>query len=191
MNQIFSRLGIALALSSIFTGCQTTYERRDPTGETFPSVLGTALDDRVVTIPDDFSGQETLLFVGYKMESQFDIDRWLLALNESGVSVSIYELPTIPGLIPGLFARVIDDGMRSGIPEDDWAIVVTIYDDAKVVARFLGNATPLPARVVLLDGDGRVAFFHDRGFSIETLLRLKEALKQVRSEPLASTPKVR
>ena len=63
----------------------------------------------------------------------------------------MYELPTISGLIPGLFSGSIDDGMRSGIPNEDWAIVVTIYRDAETVEQFFGNENPLPARVVLLD----------------------------------------
>ena len=113
------------------------------------------------------------------MDSQFDIDRWLLGLNQIGLDVPVYELPTIPGLFPGLFAGAIDEGMRSGIPQEDWAIVVTIYDDADAVAKFLGNETPLPARVVLLDKDGRVAFFHDRGYSVGTLQRLQAALDQL------------
>jgi len=170
-------LGALMAMLS----CSTTYDRRDPTGETFPSVRATALDGRTLSLPSDVSGRETLLFVGYDMDSQFDIDRWLLGLHQIELDVPVYELPTIPGLFPGLFAGTIDNGMRSGIPQEDWAIVATIYDDGDAVARFLGNATPLPARVVLLGKDGRVAFFHDRGYSTGTLIRLQEAVEQLRS----------
>jgi hypothetical protein len=48
------------------------------------------------------------------------------------------------------------------------------------VARFTGNADGLPGRVLLLDREGRVAFFHDRGFSVGTLRRLQEVLAAVR-----------
>jgi predicted transcriptional regulator len=72
--------------------------------------------------------------------------------------------------------------MRSGIPQEDWAIVATVYDDADAIARFLGNETPLPARVVLLDKQGKVAFFHDRGYSTKTLLRLSAQLQELRKQ---------
>ena len=90
-------------------------------------------------------------------------------------------MPTIPGLIPGLFSSKIDAGMRSGIPKEDWPAVITIYGDGDVVARFTGNATPLPGRIVLLDKDGKVAFFHDRGFSAGSLQNLLEVVKRLSS----------
>lgn len=175
---IVPRLFCVLLCSAVVS-CSTTYERRDPTGEAFPDVVGNALDGRRVSVPGDFAGEATLLLVGYEMESQFDVDRWLLGLHDANIDVPVYELPTIPGLIPGLFASTINEGMRSGIPREDWAIVVTVYDDAATVASFLGNETPLPARVVLLDAEGRVAFFHDRGFSLKTLLALRDKVEQL------------
>lgn len=173
-------VALLIATTVAVSSCSTTYERRNPTGERFPTVSAAVLDQSVLVVPDDLAGKEALLFVGYEMDSQFDIDRWLLGLTQLGVEVPVYELPTIPGLVPGMFANVINNGMRSGIPEEDWAIVGTIYDDADKVARFLGNETPLPARVVLLDKEGEVAFFHDRGYSTKTLLRLKAAIAELR-----------
>jgi len=172
---------LALLLTLLAVGCSATHPRQDPVGEIFPVVRGNSLDDREVRIPRDFAGTETLLLIGYEMDSQFDIDRWLLGLNQAGVVVPTYELPTIRGMVPGLISGVINNGMRSGIPSEDWAIVLTIYQDADVVAAFLGNEIPLPARVVLLDQSGRVVFFHDRGYSTRSLLQLKNELEQIRS----------
>tara|TARA_R110002094_G_scaffold45618_10_gene57488 strand:- start:1059 stop:1616 length:558 start_codon:yes stop_codon:yes gene_type:complete len=178
----FALAATLIATVVAISGCSTTYERRNPVGERFPSIRAAALDESIVAIPDNFTGKETLLFVGYEQDSQFDIDRWLLGLAQLEVDVVVYELPTIPGLIPGMFGTVINNGMRSGIPEEDWAIVATVYDDADAIARFLGNETPLPARVVLLDKQGDVAFFHDRGYSASTLLRLKARLEELRKQ---------
>lgn len=172
----------ALALmAGITAGCSTSYERRDPTGEAFPSVEGTALDDKSWRLPEDFAGKPTLVLVGYKQDSQFDIDRWLLGLSEAKVRVPFYEVPTIPGLAPRIFSGYIDSGMRSGIPSEDWGGVITLYADAAAVARFTGNENGLPARVLLLDAKGRVVFFHDRGYSLGTLNRLRAALAACRS----------
>lgn len=171
---------LLIATTVAISSCSTTYPRRNPTGERFPTVRSAALDESEVVIPDNFAGKEVLLFIGYEMDSQFDIDRWLLGFSQLQVDIPIYELPTIPGMLPGMFAGVINDGMRSGIPMEDWAIVATIYDDGEKVARFTGNETPLPARVVLLDKEGQVAFFHDRGYSTNTLLQLQQVIKGLR-----------
>ena len=173
------RPSLLLALAAA-CGCSTTYPRGEPVGKTFPSVKGSSLAGKDISIPAGLAGKPALLFIGYEQMTQFDIDRWLLALQASGVSVPVYELPTIPGLVPGLFAGRIDEGMRSGIPPEDWASVVTLYGDAPKVAEFLGNDVRLPARVVLLDAAGKVVFFHDRGFSPGALTRLRSAMEGVR-----------
>jgi len=55
------------------------------------------------------------------------------------------------------FSKGIDAGMRKGLPTQDWASVVTVYDDAQPVARFMGNENRNNARVVLLDGQPTVS----------------------------------
>lgn len=164
-------VGTALSLSS----CATTWPRRDPTGEPFPPVTGRSLAGAEVALPAAFAGAPLLLLVGYEQDAQFDLDRWLLALDAAGWRVATREVPTLPGLVPRLLAGTIDGGMRRGIPEEDWVSVVTVYGDAAAIAAFTGNDDGLTGRVLLLDGDGRVVFFHDRGFSVGTLRRLQAA----------------
>lgn len=89
MKRIY-RFGLAAALIATVvavSGCSTTYKRRNPIGERFPSVSAAALDESIVSIPEGFIGKETLLFVGYDMDSQFDIDRWLLCLTQLELDV--------------------------------------------------------------------------------------------------------
>lgn len=169
-------------LSTFFvlcSACSTTYVARDPTNETFPLVRGTSLAGEELELPTAVRGAPVLLIVGYKQNAQFDIDRWLLGLHQSNTEVKVYEVPTIPGLIPGMIAGTIDDGMRSGIPQEDWASVITVYDDADEIAAFTGNENGITGRVILLDSDGRVAFFHDRGYSVASLEELRAALELV------------
>lgn len=161
-------------------GCAATYAQRDPTGERFPTISGATLEEEPVDLPDAFLGQPVLLLVGYEQDTQFDIDRWLLGIRQAEVDVATRELPTVPGMLPGLFAGRIDSAMRKGIPEEDWAAVITVYEDADELAEFTGNANPLPARVLLLNTDGRVAFFHDEGYSVNSLMRMQETLEELR-----------
>lgn len=176
----------ALAVAAATTtSCSTTWPRRDPTGERFPQVTGTSLAGEDVTFPDVGRGAPLLLLIGYEQDTQFDLDRWIQALDTAGVQVRAFELPTLPGMVPRLLSGVIDGGMRRGIPQEDWLAVVTLYGDAAKVAAFTGNEDGLPGRIVLLDGEGEVVFFHDRGYSLGTLKRLQEALPRARQ---ASSP---
>ena len=161
-------------------GCGSTHPRRDPTGETFPVVRGSSLDGRDVAIPAAFAGKPVLLLIGYKQNTQFDLDRWALGISQSDLGVAVYEVPTIPGMIPGLFSGYIDGGMRRGIPQEDWGSVITVYGDGDAIALFTGNDDGLPGRIVLLDATGRVAFFHDRGYSAGMLAKLKAACDLLR-----------
>ncbi|MCR9244702.1 MAG: hypothetical protein NXI31_06705 [bacterium] len=156
--------------------CSATYERRNPMGETFPTVTGQSLAGKNAELPTIGRGAPLLLLIGYDQDTQFDLDRWLLALDMAGVQVRLFEVPTIPGMIPRMISGTIDNGMRRGIPEEDWGVVITVYGDAHKIAKFTGNADSLPGRIVLLDADGKVVFFHDRGYSLGTLKKLQAAL---------------
>ncbi len=178
------RLWMLVALGALAAwplACSTTYERRDPTGERFPTVTGETLEKNAVTLPDDLAGEPALLIVGYKQRTQFDVDRWLLGLAQSQTTIRLYEVPTLPGALARVASGFIDNGMRSGIPEEDWKLVVTLYSDARPVAKFTGTENGLPARVLLLDRDGVVRWFHDRGYSVGTLQSLREAIAAVKT----------
>lgn len=150
----------------VATGCATRYPLRDPTGDRFPSVAGQALDGQTVRFPDAVAGRPAVLLIAYDQDTQFDVDRWLLGLLQGKLQAPLYEMPTIPGAIPRLLAGTIDEGMRGGIPSEDWGSVVTVYDDADPIARFTGNdQRRRNTRVVVLNADGVVVFFHDRGYS--------------------------
>ena len=173
-------LAASLLLLTLLTACSTTWPRRDPTGEVFPTVAGTSLADQPVTFPDVGRGAPLLLLIGYEQNTQFDLDRWIQALDMAGAKVRAFELPTIPGLVPRMVSGFIDGGMRRGIPQEDWIAVVTLYGDAGKVAAFTGNDDGLPGRIVLLDRDGRVVFFHDRGYSLGALQRLQRTVAELR-----------
>ena len=159
------RLLILILLLGALQACSATLSNQDPTGKLFPDVQGTSLAGQLYEIPQDFSGKPLVLLVGYKQRSQFDLDRWILGLVQLQTPVRIIELPTIKGLVPGLFANRIDEGMRQGIPEEDWGSVITVYEQAAPIVALTGNENGANGRVLLLDGAGKVIWFADRGYS--------------------------
>lgn len=167
---------VPIALAALLTACSPDpLPNRDPAGEEFPTVAGESLAGEPVELPAALEGQPAVLLIGYLQEAQFDIDRWLMGLIQAGTAVPILELPTIPGLAPTIASGWIDDGMRSGIPEEDWAVVVTLYGSAaEPVAELTGTEKGRLARVILLDANGKVAWFHDRGYSASKAIELAE-----------------
>ena len=182
-----SRWLIAMELFAL-GGCATQYPNQAPVGQVFPTVNGQSLDGTRYRIPAAFSGRSVLLLIGYRQDTQFDIDRWLIGLDMTATRIDVYELPTIAGMFPRMFKTQIDDGMRAGIPKDLWKGVVTIYADGASVQAFTGNENPNNARVLLLDPRGRVAFFHDQGFSVDALNALRAALAGVDSPDRKTSP---
>ncbi|MEM6731081.1 MAG: hypothetical protein AAF658_05970 [Myxococcota bacterium] len=157
--------------------CASPVKNRNPVGEAFPSVRGNALSGERYRLPEDLAGQPTLLLVAYDQGTQFDVDRWLLGLLQSGIELRLFEVPTIEGWVPGLLETTIDDGMRAGIPDEDESLVITVYDDAEQIVRFTGNERKRNARAILLDAEGRVRWFHDEGYSARVLLELLKSLE--------------
>jgi len=177
-----SWLALALLLAAIvfvpLSGCRSTIPNRNPVGERFPEVRGNSLKDEEVALPR--TGQPTILLVGYLQEAQFDADRWCFGLLQAATPVALFEVPTLPGLIPSLASGFIDAGMQSGIPSEDWSSVVTVYGGpAATIAEFTGNTQGRNMRVLLLDDQGVVRWFHDRGFSAGKLLELDRAAREL------------
>ncbi|PKG83176.1 hypothetical protein CXF85_11625 [Colwellia sp. 75C3] len=161
---------------SLLTACSTNHPNQDITGKSFPSISGQTLEKNNMNMPEDFKEDFTLLLIGYKQNSQFDIDRWLIGLDMTKTKVAAYELPTIQGLFPQMFSTLINNGMRSGIPKPLWKGVVTVYKDGDKVQAFTGNENPNNARVVLLDKNGIILYFYDDGFSVTALNEVRSFL---------------
>ncbi|MFG0257870.1 MAG: hypothetical protein ACF8GE_08220 [Phycisphaerales bacterium JB043] len=176
-----SALLFALALAGVLLskGCAKTYPNRTPLGERFPTVVGKSLEEETVRLPDDILGEPAILLVGYAQGTQFDIDRWFLGLLQADVSARIFEIPTIPGLVPTPVSKWIDDGMRAGIPPQDWAAVVTLYrSNATPVAKLTGNQNKRNTRALVLDDKGTIIWFSDLGYSASQALEIKSLLER-------------
>lgn len=177
-------ISFALLLGGIaFLPACSAVPNRMPVGEKLPSVQGENLAGEAVALPADVAGGPAVLILGYVQKAQFDADRWLFGFLQSQTPVQLYEVPTIKGLVPGLIAGRIDEGMRSGIPSEDWTSVATVYGgDAAKLVELTGNENPRNVRVLLLDGDGVIRWFHDRGFSAGKLLEVDRLARELADE---------
>lgn len=170
------RLLSLLFLILCISACSTRYENREINGETLPIMLGQTLEKESVEIPTLFESKLTLLLVGYKQDTQFDIDRWLIGLDMTNTKVDAYEIPAIQGMFPRMFKTQINNGMRAGIPKALWKGVITLYQDGETMQAFTGNENANNARVILINKQGKVLYFYDRGFSVGALNALRSVI---------------
>jgi hypothetical protein len=177
-----TRLAPSLLIGlALLQGCSNTIPNRDPTGEPFPAVVGESLEEERIALPGDLAGEPAILLIGYEQKTQFDIDRWILGLLQAEVDARIVEIPTIPGLAGRLASGWIDDGMRAGIPREEWSAVVTLYGGAAgPVADFTGTTGGQNARVIVLDASGRVHWFDDSGYSARKVLDVRDRIAGLR-----------
>lgn len=174
---------LLLLLLGALSACSAPIPNRNPVGEAFPVVQGESLEKEAVVLPEAVAGEVAVLLVGYKQNTQFDIDRWLMGLLQAGVEARIYELPTIPGLVPTLISGWIDNGMRSGIPEEDWGAVVTFYGDAAdPIAELTGTENGRNTRVLVLDRQGQIVWFSDVGYSPRLALELNAVVNRLAAD---------
>lgn len=176
---MMKKLILLAPICLLLIACSSLYPNQNPTGQTLISFSGASLEGQSHQLPEDFSGQVTLLLFGYKQDSQFDIDRWLIGLDMTKTDVPVYEIPTIQGMFPRMFSTQIDNGMRGGIPKALWKGVITVYEDGDKVQAFTGNEQPNNARVVLIDAQGRIQYFYDGGFSVDALNQVRALLAKV------------
>lgn len=171
----------ALAAAPFLAGaCTSRLPARDPLGERLPDLETETLEGDTLRLPQDLVGEPAVLLVGFVQEAQFDADRWLLGLLQAELDVRVLEVPTIPGALVGLLSSRIDQGMRNGIPSEDWGSVATAYGaGAGRLERFTGSEGPRNIRVLLLDAEGRVRWFHDEGYSAGSVLALSQALQSL------------
>ena len=92
---------LVIFMVSVYSiGCSKKFVNRFPIGENFPSVKGQSLEKKIYNIPEDFKGEKVLFLIGYVQNTQFDIDRWTIGLDQSGSKVKIFERPATQGFFP-------------------------------------------------------------------------------------------
>jgi hypothetical protein len=125
----------------------------------FPRVTGTNLNKTEVNIPENLEGELNLLIVAFQQWQQADVNTWVPFLNSMRENHSIfqyYEIPTIRRM-NWLYQRIIDGGMRAGIPSVDIREhTITLYIEKYPFREALGIETENEIHLFLVDRNGRI-----------------------------------
>jgi hypothetical protein len=149
---------------------------------TFPTVSGSNLLRKKLTLPQDFQGRLNLVFIPFEQWHQMEVDSWgALAeeLEEQFDGLVYYELPTIQSRNT-FYKMFINEGMRAGIPNPKTRErTITLYLDKLDFRAALDMADEEHIYVLVVDRQGK-EFFRARGpYNREGEAALRQALLQL------------
>lgn len=150
-----------------------------PIGFRFPEVTAETLAGTQKTLPDAAQGAPALIVVAFVREAQEMIDSWVTPIREEfqGTdAIAVYELPVIASAIWRPMHRIIDGGMRSGIPVRDHDYVMTVYHNASGLTDELEIDDRSLAYVYLIDSHGTIRWQGSGFAETQTLYRLREMI---------------
>ena len=137
----------------------------------FPSVTGSNLQRKKLSLPGAFEGELNLVFVAFQQWQQRQVDTWIpfaRQLEEAHPELCYYELPTIQRL-NALARTFINEGMRAGIPDPvSRERTITLYVDKEEFRQALQMPREDDIFVLLLDRDGAVLWRGEGAFTPET-----------------------
>ncbi len=168
---------VALLLAALGAHAQDDAQRL------FPKTSGQDLNGRDVSLPGDFPGPASLVFVAFEMKQQDDVDSWrtfVQSLKSENPSLATWELPTMARSY--VFMRfIIDNGMRSGITDRTArAATITLYIDVKEFTRALGLRDTKQIAVFVVTPSGEILARAMGRFSEEGAVEISRGLKAVR-----------
>ncbi len=130
-------------------------------GERLPRLEAGTLDGRRLVLPDSAEGNITLLGLGYKRESQDDLNSWLVPFRQEyplAKGFRAYEIPMMGRRIPGLLRGIINMAMRNATPKENRRWVAPYYGDIDDYSRRLGVTDRSRVQMFLLDTAGLVGW---------------------------------
>jgi hypothetical protein len=131
----------------------------------FPEVCGNNLNGIKYQIPTDLKGEFNILLVPFQQWQQGLVNSWVPFLEDllmKNPQFDYYELPTIRKM-NFLIRRMIDGGMRGGIPSKDTrGRTITLYIDKAPFKDSLGIPTEDTLYLYLVNREGDI-FWQETG----------------------------
>ncbi|MHA2395962.1 MAG: hypothetical protein ACXAC0_04600 [Candidatus Thorarchaeota archaeon] len=148
----------------------------------FPEVTGNNLNGESIRIPSQLKGEVNILLVPFQMWQQGLVDSWvpfLVSLMEKNTHFDFYELPTIRKM-NFFIRRVIDGGMRGGIPSRDTrGRTITLYINKKPFKDALEIPTEDTLYLYLVDKEGTILWEEAGEISDQKATSLEMALSEL------------
>ncbi len=148
----------------------------------FPEVCGNNLNGRKYQIPTDLEGELNILLVPFQQWQQGLVNSWVPFLEDlmrKNPQFDYYELPTIRKM-NFFFRRMIDGGMRGGIPSKDTrGRTITLYIDKAPFKEALDIPTEDTLYLYLVDREGTIMWTETGELTDEKATSLEDAIAKV------------
>jgi hypothetical protein len=130
-----------------------------PSTASFPSLKAKNLEGKILSLPEDFSGELNLLLFAFDRDQQADVNSWIAAMPDllkGQTGISFYEIPTIAKPYK-LMKFVIDRGMKSAFKDPEQrARTITLYVDRAAFEHAMRIDTEDRIALALVDKKGNV-----------------------------------
>lgn len=147
----------------------------------FPKIVAENLNKEEVQVPDQLDGNPRLLIVAFQQWQQGLVNSWVPFLESLILKHSdfdYYELPTIRQM-NFLYRRIIDGGMRAGIPSKKTrGRTITLYIDKESFKGVLDIVTEETIYLFLIDVVGFVIWRGEGGLTGKSAELLEKAVDE-------------
>jgi hypothetical protein len=150
-------------------------------GKPFPSLTGTDLQDKSVTIPKDTKGKYTVVGVAYSQKADEALKGWFQPVYETFIYESDYDVNTyFIGMISGIkevAAGTIEKKMKKGVDPVLHKHMLLYKGDIKDYKDALGLKEKDTPYFFLLDKNGKIVYVTSGAYSDAKLEKAEEILE--------------
>jgi ATP10 protein len=151
----------------------------------FPGVSAKTLAGKCVAFPEVTKGKIGVIFVAFQQSAQSQIDTWLPPMISSYLendAVSYYEIPMISGSYKP-FSRLIDGGMRGGVPSSLHERTATFYGRRSKFFSSMAITDTSRAYLFVLSRNGEIVFRADGPATGDSVRLATEAIESEIAKP--------
>jgi hypothetical protein len=163
-----------LLLASVYTQAQV--------GKMFPSLTGTDLLEKSITIPKDTKGKYTVVGVAYSQKADEALKGWFQPVFETFIYESEYDVNTyFIGMISGIkevAAGTIEKKMKKGIDPVLHKHMLLYKGDIKDYKDVLGLKEKDTPYFFVLDKDGKIVYVTSGAYTAAKLEKAEEILDE-------------
>ena len=143
-----------------------------------PATQGTVLTGSQVALPQELTGKEGVLVVGFSQSAREEVTAWgkrLAAEYRDSPTVLYYEMPVLAG-VPKLLRAWVLKKVAAGVPDRAKARCLPVFDHEADWKAASGFARDEDAYVLLVDGTGKVIWRTEGSADDERFAELKRHL---------------
>jgi hypothetical protein len=150
-------------------------------GKTFPSLTGTDLQDKTVSIPKDTKGKYTVVGVAYSQKADEALKGWFQPVFETFIYESDYDVNTyFIGMISGIkevAAGTIEKKMKKGVDPVLHKHMLLYKGDIKDYKESLGLKEKDTPYFFVLDKDGKILYVTSGAYTDAKIEQAEEFLE--------------